>query len=158
MDQFDFEFDPAAEKGSEYGLLPKGVYPAVIIDASTAATKNGNGAMLHLTWQLNEPGPFQNRYVWQSILYQHTSPEATRIGRARIKDICVALDISSTITDLDVFKFKPALITVGVEESKDDAYPPKNKVTRVNPRTVKVGLPAGQSPKDYPFNDEIPFS
>jgi hypothetical protein len=154
----DFEFDPEREEGTDYGLLPKGVYPAVITDATTAPTRNGAGAMLHLTWQLNEPGPFQNRYVWQSILYQHTSPEATRIGRAKIKDICVACGIAETITDLSVFKFKPCLITVGIEVSKDDDYPPKNKVTRVNSRTVKTGLPAGKSLADFPFNDEIPYS
>jgi hypothetical protein len=152
-----FEFDPSKEEGTSYDLLPKGVYVAEVIDASIAPTKNGNGAMLHLSWAITE-GEYEKRYVWQSILFSHTSAEATRIGRARIKDICVACGIEQTITDTEVFKFKPCLISVGIEQDKNEEYPPKNKITRVLPRTVKPGPAPGAAAKDFPFNDKIPFA
>jgi hypothetical protein len=166
----EFEaFDPSKEEGTPpRSLLPAGKYPAEIVDATVATTKNQKGTMLNLTWQINQPG-FEHRHVYQSILTRHESAEAERFGRYKLKDLCVACGITSTVTDLGEFYFKPCLITVGIEKDKDGVYPDKNKVTRIlplakaavpPPRTIDTSAPSHQaSPEDKaaPFNDTVPF-
>src|SRR6516164_9797985 len=120
---FDLGFDPQTEEGTRYDLIPPGFYMAAITDASVSATKNNAGQMLNFTWKLVGDGPHEGRSVWQSILFAHTNPQAVKIGRAKIKDVCVACGVEEKITDLDVFKFKEALITVAIEPGKDGYDP-----------------------------------
>jgi hypothetical protein len=133
---FDLGFDPQTEEGTRYDLIPPGVYMAAITDASISATKNNAGQMLNFTWKIMGDGPHEGRSVWQSILFAHTNPQAVKIGRAKIKDVCIACGVEEKITDLDVFKFKECLITIAVEPEKD-GYDAKNKITRVRDTYAK---------------------
>jgi hypothetical protein len=137
---------------------------AVITDVSISATKSNAGQQIHFTWKIMGEGPHEGRIVWQSILVVHTSAQATKIGRAKLKDVCVALGIEERITDLEVFKFKPALVTLTIEQDKDGIYDPKNKITRVRPREEKAEAKPAAVPKlavrgktDADLDDSIPF-
>ena len=131
----EFSFDPSTEEGS--ALIPNGVYLAEITSATTAETKNGTGHMLHLTWRIIE-GEQENRYVWQSLIYAHTESEmAVKIGRAGIKDICVATGIAEAVTDHQVFVDKIANIRIATQEDKRGDFPDRNVVKRVS----KPGAP-----------------
>jgi hypothetical protein len=150
--------------------VPNGVYTAEITSATTAETKNGNGQMLHLTWRIVE-GEHENRYLWQSLIYAHTeSPEAVRIGRAGIKDICVAARITEAVTDHQVFVNTIASIRIGTQKDKRGQYPDRNAVLRVSkPTPPKPAENMNTTQKIYeplkpvegggkaPFNDSIPF-
>jgi hypothetical protein len=173
----EFNFDPSKEEGS--ALIPPGVYLAECTTASAAETKNGNGKQLHLTWRIVE-GSHENRYVWQSLMYAHTeSAMAVTIGRQGIKDICLATDITETVTDHQVFVGKIASVRIGIQEDKRGDFPDRNVVKRVtkplpprpaeNARSSKA--PTNSTQKIYEplkpaaskvgrgdMNDEIPFA
>jgi hypothetical protein len=52
-----------------------------------------------------------------------------------VKDICDALGIKEPVTDLEVFKFKPARLLIGIESAKDPAYEDSNGIKRVRSLT-----------------------
>jgi hypothetical protein len=133
-------FNPEEQEGSNYDVLPKGEYVAQVIDASVSQPKSGDGYGINLTWQITE-GEYENRYAWQRITFQHSSNQAQQIGRQQLKDLCEATGVSEQVTDVEVFKFIPCLIRLGIEKDKDGVYPDKNKVARVLPLA-----PAGPQP------------
>ena len=98
--------------GVAVSRIPEGDYIAEIVEVEIYPPKSGDGYMLTLTWRICE-GEYENRQVWQSLCYQHSSAQTQDIARKRIKDICVALDIKEQVTDPQIFKFKPARVRVG---------------------------------------------
>jgi hypothetical protein len=148
-----FDFDPETEEGSKFELLPKGKYTAEVVDAAIVDTKNGRGQMLKLTWVISG-GEYDDWRIFQQILVTHDSEEAMKMGRRRIKDLCVACSITEKVTDVSVFCHKPCEITVGIEEDKNGEYDPKNKVTRIKPLVV---LNEPVKAAHEPFNDKIEF-
>ena len=130
---FDQPFETGKEEGSKFDLIPSGKYKAEAIDASVSPTKNKKGQMLNLSFQITQEGEYQARYVFSHILFQHESAEAQRIGRQKIKDLCVACGITENVTDVTVFCYKPILLQVGVERDASGEYPDKNKVARFLP-------------------------
>jgi hypothetical protein len=125
-------FNPEEQEGSNYDVLPKGEYVAQVIEVSVSPPKSGDGYGICLTWQIIE-GEYENRYAWQRITFQHSKPLAQHIGRQQLKDLCVATGVSEQVTDVEVFKFIPCRIRLGIERDKDGVYPDKNKVARVLP-------------------------
>jgi hypothetical protein len=163
MSGLDFNFDPSVEEGTRYELIPAGTYLSEITEAKLSATRNGRGQQLHLTGRVIE-GQHEGRLFWESIIYAHVNQMATKIGRARIKDYCVACGIEETITDVSAFTFKPFLATLGIQKDKDGVYPDKNRVTRVRPREEKVAEKAPEKIALKPtaggktdFDDTTPF-
>jgi hypothetical protein len=152
----DFEFDPSQEEGSpEFTLLPAGKQKAEVIDASIARTKNRKGTQLHLTWQIIE-GPYDRRLIFQSIMITHESVEATKFGRHKIKDLCVACGLEERVTDVEMFKHKPCFIFIGVEKDKNEQYPDKNVVRRIKP-VIALNAPLPEPPAEKGLNDQIPW-
>jgi hypothetical protein len=123
-------FDPATQEGSKFDLLPIGVYKAQVTDASVSQPQSGDGWGVNLTWQITE-GEYEGRYVWQRITFQHSSIQATNIGRRQFKDLCVATGIDEQVTDVAPFKFIPCQIRVGIEQDKTGLYDDKNRVSRI---------------------------
>ena len=123
-------FDPATQEGSKFDLLPIGVYKAQVTDASVSQPQSGDGWGVNLTWQITE-GEFEGRYVWQRITFQHSSVQATNIGRRQFKDLCVATGVDEQVTDVAVFKFIPCQIRIGIEQDKTGLYDDKNRVSRI---------------------------
>ena len=161
----DEAFDVANEEGTPpISLLPPAKYAAEIEDAHVAVTKNGNGQVVHLKWRIVD-GEHENRVLFQSILIQHTSPDAQKFGRQKFKDVCYACKITDPVTDLEVLKFRKCHISVGVEKDKSGEYPDKNKISRVVPYVASWNgsKPAAAMRKEAsttdkpPLNDEIPF-
>ncbi len=162
-------FDTENEEGTSFDLLPPNKYAAEVDDAKVAVTKNGEGQMVNLRWRIVE-GDCENRVIFQSILIQHTSADAQRIGRAKFKDVAVACGINEKITDLEVLKYKKCTIGVGIEKDKDGVYPDKNVVKYTKPYTAPGNGPirgnsqnvtemaahAGKDNGKPPFDDAIP--
>lgn len=130
MANFDFEFDPAAEEGSSFDLIPAGDYPAEIVDAAIRPPNNGDGLMLALVWALNQ-GPYEGRKIFQNLCFKHSKQQTQDIARKQIKDICDALGIVEIVTDPEVFKFKPAKVRVVIESDKTGRYDDSNRIKRV---------------------------
>ena len=127
-------FDPATQEGTT--IVPVGTYAAQITDACVAQPKSGDGYYIGLTWQITE-GEHEGRCVWQRITFMHSNVQAVRIGRQQFKDLCVATGISEQVSDVEVFKFIPCSIRVGIEVDKQDLYRDKNKVSRILPLEQK---------------------
>src|SRR5262249_32990300 len=147
-------FDPATQEGSKFDVLPVGSYVAQITDASVVQPKSGNGYYIGLSWQITE-GDYQGRYVFQNITFLHSSTQATTIGRRQFKDLCVATGIAEQVTDVEVFKFIPCTIKVGIEQDKQGVYPDKNRVSRILPHepSPKAPQPATAEAKPTPQPD-----
>lgn len=131
-------FDPATQEGTSFDVVPVGTYVAQVLDACVAQPQSGDGYYVGLTWQITE-GKYEGRYVWQRITFLHSSTQAVTIGRKQFKDLCVATGIDEQVANVEVFKFIPCDIKVGIEQDKQGVYPDKNKVSRV--------WPLGQAPK-----------
>jgi len=123
-------FDPATQEGSKFDLLSIGIYKAQITDATVSQPQSGDGWGVNLTWQITE-GAYEGRYVWQHITFQHSSVQATTIGRRQFKDLCVATGVDEQVTDVAVFKYIPCQIRVGIEQDKTGLYDDKNRVSRI---------------------------
>src|SRR5262249_46557099 len=91
--------DPATQEGSKFDLLSIGIYKAQITDATVSQPQSGDGWGVNLTWQITE-GAYERRYVWQHITFQHSSVQATTIGRRQFKDLCVATGVDEQVTDV----------------------------------------------------------
>jgi hypothetical protein len=128
----DTPFDTEKEEGTKFDLIPPGKHTAEIEDAKVVVTKNGNGQMVKLRWKIIE-GDYDGRVVFQQIVIQHTSAEAQRIGRMKFKDIAAACDIKERITDLEVLKYKPCTIDIGIEKDETGNYGDQNRVRYVKP-------------------------
>jgi hypothetical protein len=152
--EFPETFDPSQEEGNTWSLIPPGEYVAQMIEAEVSPTKKGDGTVLRLVWKILE-GDYENRQVWDYVTYRHPSEQAQSIGRKKIKDMCVAMDIQEAVQDAAVFLYKPAKIRVAIERDKDGVYEDKNKVTRVLPLEPKANsgpppVPATSAPKPVP--------
>jgi len=125
-------FDPETQEGSHFDVVPIGTYAAQVVDACVAQPKSGDGHYVGLTWQITE-GEHEGRYVWQRITFLHSSTQAVTIGRRQFKDLCVATGVSEQVSDVEVFKFIPCQLKVGIEKDKSGVYPDKNRISRALP-------------------------
>src|SRR5215831_5714919 len=142
-------FDPETQEGSHFDVVPIGTYAAQVVDACVAQPKSGDGHYVGLTWQITE-GEHEGRYVWQRITFLHSSAQATTIGRRQFKDLCVATGIAEQVTDVEVFKFVPCTIKVGIERDKQGVYPDKNRVSRILPLEQSAKAPVATETKSAP--------
>ena len=148
-------FDPAKEEGTPARhLLPPGKYKAEVVSAHIAGTKNGKGQMLNLQYSITE-GEYEKRIVFDHIIVQHESVDAQRFGRQKVKDLCDATGITDPVTDVEVFLYKPVVITLGIEKDRTGQYPDKNKITGVKPVISWNGKPPDK--ERGAMNDSIPF-
>jgi Protein of unknown function (DUF669) len=148
-------FDPAKEEGTPARhLLPPGKYKAEVVNAHIAGTKNGKGQMLNLQYSITE-GEYEKRIVFDHIIVQHESVDAQRFGRQKVKDLCDATGITDPVTDVEVFLYKPVVITLGIEKDRVGQYPDKNKITGVKPIISWNGKPPDK--ERGAMNDSIPF-
>jgi hypothetical protein len=169
-------FNTDEEEGSKpFSLLPNGTYQAEIMLAKYGPTKNGSGMKIDFTYRVTE-GEFEHRNVFQTVVIEHTNPKATELGRARLKDIAVACNVTGELTDLEKLYFQPLGIKVAVRNDPTGQYDPRNEIRTVYPvgamatpdqvrkkqqadalkEATKVKPAFGASTED--MNDEIPFN
>jgi uncharacterized protein DUF669 len=142
-------FDPETQEGSHFDVVPVGYYTAQVVDACVAQPKSGDGYYIGLSWQITE-GEYENRYVFQRITFQHSNAQAVTIGRRQFKDLCVATGVSEQVSDVEVFKFKPCRLKVGIEKDKQGIYEDKNRVSRVLPLEAPKNDTSKPEPKATP--------
>jgi hypothetical protein len=103
---------------------------------------SGDGWGINLIWQVTE-GKYENRYVWQWLTIQHSSEQATRIGRRQFKDLCVACNLSEQVKDVAPFMYIPCQIRVTTkpDQNGDD----RNNVSRIFHIDAQVPQPRRSS-------------
>jgi hypothetical protein len=151
-------FDTTKEPGTTEPI-PVGQYVASIFNAELKPLKSGKGQGVNLTWDI-EGGDHAGRRIFDLVIIAHENADTMRIGRGKLKDICVATGVTGTLTDLSAICHKECWVTVKIESDKTGQYPDKNRVARVKPiaKANVVKLAAKASGTDgKPFEDEIPF-
>jgi hypothetical protein len=150
------DFDPTQEQGNSWDLIPLGEYIAQVIEASVAPPKSGNGYMLTLVWKILE-GEYENRQIWQTVTYLHSSEVAQQIGRKSMKDLCIATgNDGGAVRDASVFLFRPVKIRIGIEKDKNGIFDDKNKVTRIMPLEPNGTAPATEAAPPQPPQKQAP--
>ena len=142
-------FDPGTQEGTSFNVVPVGTYVAQVTDACVMQPQSGDGYYVKLTWQITE-GEYEGRYVWQNITFLHSKTQAVTIGRQQFKDLCIATGISEQVTDVEIFKYIPCRLKVGIEKDKQGVYSDKNRVSRILPLEPKDPTPAKATPKPAP--------
>jgi hypothetical protein len=133
MAAFGYDKGAAAKAREEYTLMPEGEYLAVITESSVKDTRNNNGKILKLTYEILAPTEFKNRKVWQSINVQNSSAKAEEIGQeelARVREACGIPQ--GQLADTLQLHNKPHGIKLKIELGNDrpegGKYPDKNVV------------------------------
>ena len=125
-------FDPELVKEGDYDCLPVGTYTAEITDTSVTTPKTGDGRMVNLTYRIIN-GKYEGRFVWQSIIYMHSSAQAVSIGHKMLKALCTACGVKKILSDVAVFVGHQCLISIVIRKDEKGEYPDKNKVRRILP-------------------------
>lgn len=160
-DYLEMDFDTDTEESARLSLIPSGRYVASIEKATCGKTKNERGYQLKFDWVIGE-GEYKGRHVFQNCLLEHENPEAAKLGRGRVKDICEALGKPGKLGDLRVLQDIPALIHVVIRSDKAGVYPDKNEIKDVaslKPDVSKsANAPIGKKGSgNGGMSDAIPF-
>lgn len=132
MAQLGIDYDPdAVEPGGNFEDLPVGEYAAQVVDSEVKLTKDGNGKLLVLSWQVTE-GPCENRRIWQNLNIQNNSAAAQLIGQQQLKAVCEAVGFTGHLEDSEVLH--NIVCRIVVKMGKGNAqYPAKPELKVVKP-------------------------
>src|SRR5260221_2227303 len=104
-----------------------------IEELEDGATKNGNGRILKVRWQVTEDSSQHGRCVFEYINYLNPSADAQRIGREQLKQICEAVGYTGPLSGVDlkdVLCYRPCIVSVKMSKG-DDHYDASPKVRKV---------------------------
>ena len=82
------------EETKSFELIPKGAYKVLIAEAETKS-QDSNRSGIKVTLQILDPSPstsceYTGRKVFLWFTWDHTNPEAVRIGRSKLADLLFA--------------------------------------------------------------------
>lgn len=112
--------DPNPRPKTGFGLIPKGRYPAEIINTKVIQMQSVKGGeMVELDIRITE-GEYENRRVWQRITTKHPgSAQAEGIGQRLMANVCEAVGIVGELTDTADLHHRPFLAGIGVKDRRD---------------------------------------
>lgn len=116
-------FDPEEYK-NEYEPIPAGKYHAVITESEEKLTQKG-GSYIKLTVEVIE-GQFKGRKVFANLNLKNANPEAEKIARITLADICRATGVMHP-RDTSELHNKPMLIKLSVRPETEQ-YPASNDI------------------------------
>lgn len=105
--------------------IPPGKYEAQIVESSVDDTKNGNGKVLKLVWQVLD-GEFQGRKVFDRVNLANPNQQAVEIGQRQLSSICRAVG-RLRIQDSSELHDVPCVISVKIRPAKGE-YGPSNEI------------------------------
>lgn len=92
-------------------VIPAGDYLAIISDSEKKETKNKDGAMIKLTLQVIEDGPYKNRKVFDNLNLWNKSEQAKQIAQSTLSAICHAVNVKQP-KDTSQLHNKPLCVVV----------------------------------------------
>lgn len=125
MAQFKFDansYTPVGGAAVTRAPLPKGEYPAIIIDTDIKTTKAGDGQYIELAMQVID-GEHSGRRIWDRLNVSNPNKQAEDIAKAALQSLCLALGVS-TLTDTGELHDKPFILQLDIDR-KD---PTRNRV------------------------------
>ena len=118
------------EPAVPFEILPPGKYRAQIVQSEMQPTKQGDGQMLCLEFDLLD-GPYQGRKLWERLNLVNRSQQTVEIAQRQLSAICHAID-RIQVTDSEQLHFRPMLLTVAVELDKRDEHLPADQRRKQN--------------------------
>ncbi len=139
MAQLGATFDPS-QVNDDRQVLPEGEYILHVIESDVVPTKNGEGTLAKLTYEVVD-GPLAKRRIWDQMTIQHSNAQAQEIGQRSLKRLCEAVGLGP-ITETDSLHFRPFRGSVRIEKGQG-GYDDKNVVKGFKSMTAPSG--GGQS-------------
>lgn len=127
------------EDRSEYPVIPKGAYKAVIEQSVQEESKNGF-PMLKVEAVIIE-GPHEGHKLVDRFLLDHENEQAKNIGLRKLKQLKLAVGKPQARDESELWDV-PVLMLVGMEESKSGEFPNKNRINGFKPLGGEVVKPA----------------
>ena len=129
MAQISFDAS-GVEPAVTFEILPPGKYRAQIVQSEMQPTKQGDGQMLCLEFDVLD-GPYQGRKLWERLNLVNRSQQTVEIAQRQLSAICHAID-RIQVTDSEQLHFRPMLLTVAVELDKRDEHLPADQRRKQN--------------------------
>ena len=127
------------ESTNNFEPLPNGDYTAAITNTAEKSTRAGNGSYLELTFQILE-GEFSGRNIWERLNINNPSPNAVKVSKQRLSDICKAVGIY-TPNDSSELQNIPLTITV-VNRKRADTGEMRNEIKSFAGKSAAAPTPA----------------
>lgn len=137
------------EPQASFELLPAGWQRLQCVSCELKPTNAGDGSYLNFQWQV-VGGEFNNRMVFDMIMYAHPKEQTVQIGHAKLSALCRAMGIGN-LTSTELFVNRQVDGKVAVQKDKTGEYEDKNFV-----REFKAAEQVGASfaDEDTDANDQ----
>ncbi|HEX9639996.1 MAG TPA: DUF669 domain-containing protein [Candidatus Krumholzibacteria bacterium] len=120
--------DEDMEATGGWVAMPEGWYRFMVESSDYKRTKAGDGMCLHLSLRCLERGKHQGEEKRDFLTLVHPNDDATRIARARLKQLAVATGHPKPdyVEDSNQLHNKPVMVKLGLEEASDPKYGDRN--------------------------------
>ena len=114
--------------------------------AEDCQTKDGSGAYLKLEIEVVE-GPFKGRKVWPMFNILNSNPEAVRIAKVQLAQLCLAIGCPRPNSNSELLN-KPFRATFG--KPTDFNGEEQSRVKKYGPVGGSAGVTSGLNPQGQP--------
>ena len=143
--------------------FPKQWIPVVVVDTKDELNSKNIGKKAIIKFQAIE-GPLKNRYIFQTINYEHASEKCEGIGKGELARLmnAVGVDLSTLLAAGDFSPFHGLVLEIEADRqgkftSVHDCRPFGNpQVKPTNSKPSKPKAPPVDESEDLP-EDDIPF-
>jgi hypothetical protein len=136
----NFDINSVEKRENNFELLQPGWYTAQITDSEVLPLNSGNGKALKLTFEVLSDG-YRNRKLWTRLNIQHNNPDAERIAKQQLRELCEAAGVSS-LPDSNLLHFKPVQVRVKIRKDDTGRYEDQNDISGFKP-AVQEGVLRG---------------
>lgn len=117
--------------------LPKGIYPAIVMDSAIKPTKAGTGQYIELVLQIVD-GQYAGRRVWDRLNVSNPNKQAEDIALAQLQSLCQAVGVTN-MTDTFQLHDRPFSVSVDIDRKEPD----RNRVVSYQ----SAGWAGGEAPR-----------
>jgi len=125
MPELNFDATQVDPAGS-FEPIPKGDYPAIMIESEFKDTKAGDGQYLQVVWEIMS-GEHKGRRLFDRLNLHNKNETAVKIAQGSLSAICHAVGVLHPKMSEELHG-KPCLVKVIIEERKDQPGTMKNEV------------------------------
>jgi hypothetical protein len=125
MPELNFDATTVDPAGS-FEPIPKGDYPAIMIESEFKPTKAGDGEYLQMVWEIVD-GEHKGRRLFDRLNLHNKNDTAVKIAQGSLSAICHAVGVLHPKMSEELHG-KICLVKVAIEERKDQPGTMKNEV------------------------------